>query len=268
LNKTAFQYYLKSMAALLKGIRNPGVLLSLFFGRSTKNSWKVNLKNGQSFFVFSLMDVWVLKETILDRQYEQVSVPLQDGWTILDIGAALGDYSVWAAQQTPHGRLIAVEPFPPSVELLNANLKMNKVPNVEVVSGAIATSNGTTELRVEGRIVQNSTAVSEKSTHTVEVKTISLEELFKSFSIQKCDYLKMDCEGGEYDILFSASQEVLARIERICMEVHDGLTVHNHQEMVQFLEDHGYRTKMTPNPVHQELAYLYAEKSSLQKERP
>ncbi len=100
------------------------------------------------------------------------------------------------------------------------------------------------------------------------VKTISLEELFKQFSISKCDYLKMDCEGGEYDILFSASHETLARIDRICMEIHDGMTAHDHNEMIQFLEQHGYQTKLTPNPVHLELAYLYAEKSNLQKERP
>jgi FkbM family methyltransferase len=242
-------------------------MLSLFFNKSTQKSSKIKLRSGESFLVFSLMDVWVLKETILDRQYELVGVSLEDGWTVLDIGAALGDYSVWAAKQTPHGRLIAVEPYPPSVELLRTNLENNQVSNVEVFAGAVSAHSGTTTMQVAGRVVQNSTAASGKSEHVVEVKTISLETLFKQFAIQKCDYLKMDCEGGEYEILFSASKETLARIDRICMEIHDGMTDHDHHEMIRFLEANGYVTRLTPNPVHQELAYLYAEKSGLKKER-
>lgn len=264
----AINYYLSSITTLFKGIRNPGVFFSLLFGASTEKAKEVKLKSGETFFVFSLMDVWILKETLLDRQYELASVHLQDGWTVFDIGAALGDYSVWAAQQNPHGRVIAVEPYPPSISLMRTNLEKNHVHNVEVFEGAISAANGTTTLKIEGKVVQNSTAADGKHTNMIEVKTISLEELFRQYAISKCDYLKMDCEGGEYDILFTASGETLERIDRICMEIHDGMTVHHRGEMIQFLERHGYQIKLTPNPVHQELAYLYAEKSSLQKERP
>jgi FkbM family methyltransferase len=251
---------------LLRGIKNPGIVFSLFFKRSTKYAARVNLKSGETFMVFSLMDLWILKETLLDRQYEQVSLPLQDGWTIVDIGAALGDYSVWAAKQTPRGRLIAVEPYPPSVSLLRSNIEKNRVFNVEVFAGAIAASSGSTSLKVEqGSVVQNSTAVEQKSGQVIEVKTISLDDLFAQFEITKCDYLKMDCEGGEYEILFTASDKSFTKIDRICMEVHDGMTQYNRNDMIKFLEESGYRTRLTVNPVHAELAYLFAEKTHLRK---
>jgi FkbM family methyltransferase len=264
---SALQYYLKSINTLLRGVKNPGVVLSLFLRRSTKYAARVNLKSGETFMVFSLMDLWILKETLLDRQYEQVSLPLQDGWTIVDIGAALGDYAVWAAKQTPHGRVVAVEPYPPSVSLLRSNVDKNHVYNVEIFAGAIAASSGITSLKVEkGSIVQNSTAVGQKSGHVVEVKTASLDDLFSQYAITKCDYLKMDCEGGEYEILFTASEQSLDKIDRICMEVHDGITRHNRKDMIMFLEKSGYQTRLTLNPVHADLAYLYAEKTSLKKE--
>lgn len=219
------------------------------------------LKSGETFLVFSLMDLWILKETLLDRQYEQVSLPLQDGWKIIDIGAALGDYTVWAAKQTPSGRVIAVEPYPPSVSLLRSNIDKNHVYNAELFAGAIAAVSGSTTLQVEqGSAVKNSTAASQKSGQRVEVKTTSLEDLFTRFEINNCDYLKMDCEGGEYEILFSASPQLLARIDRICMEVHDGMTSHNREDMIKFLQNAGYQTRLTLNPVHENLAYLYAEK--------
>jgi FkbM family methyltransferase len=267
LTTSAFQYYLKSISTLLHGLKNPGIVFALFFRRSTRYAARVNLKSGETFLVFSLMDLWILKETLLDRQYEKVSVTLRDGWTILDIGAALGDYAVWAAKQTPHGRVIAVEPYPPSISLLRSNIEKNRIFNVEVFSGAIAATSGTTILQVEqGSIVQNSTAKNQRSDQTVEVKTASLDDLFSQFGIEKCDYLKMDCEGGEYEILFSASPQLLARIDRICMEVHDGMTRYNRSDLIMFLEKSGYQTRLTINPVHEELAYLFAFKTTLQKE--
>jgi len=216
--------------------------------------------------VFSLMDLWILKETLLDRQYEKVSLPLQDGWIVMDIGAALGDYAIWAAKQIPHGRVIAVEPYPPSVSLLRSNIEKNHVFNIEVFAGAVAATSGSTTLQVEqGSIVQNSTATHQKTGQLIEVKTTSLDDLFSQFDLKKCDYLKMDCEGGEYEILFSASVESLAKIDRICMEVHDCMTDHNRVDMIKFLEKSGYRTRLTLNPVHAALAYLYAEKITLEK---
>ena len=44
------------------------------------------------------------------------------------------------------------------------------------------------------------------------------------------------------------------------MEVHDGVTRFGRQDMIAFLEKNGYQTRLTLNPVHAELAYLYAER--------
>ena len=267
MNINALRYYFNSLITLLRGLKNPGVMWTLLFKGSTSHPVGVVLHNGLSFGIFSLMDLWVLKETILDRQYEWVSLPLKDGWTIIDIGAALGDYSVWAADQTPHGRLIAVEPYPPSVTLLRANLQANHIKNVDVFAGAVASRSGITRLAVdEGRVVQNSTANSAVSDRAISVETISLDELLTRFGIEHCDYLKMDCEGGEYEILFTAAAKTLKRFDRICMEVHDGMTEHNRDEMAAFLERAGYTVRVENNSVHQELAYLYAEKTNLEEE--
>lgn len=246
----------------MREVQNPLVLVNLLLNNSRDQTSKVVLKDRLIFEVFSLMDAWVIKETILDRQYEQAGVPLQDGWTVVDIGAALGDYAVWAARQIPYGRLIAAEPFPKSVEVMRRNLRANQVNNVEIFEGAVSASNGVTSLKVVGKIVQNSTASAANEGTPLTVETLSLEGLLNKFLIHSCDYLKMDCEGGEYDILFSASSETLSKVHRICMEVHDGMTQYDRSHMIKFLEDNGFETRLTLNPVHDELAYLYAEKTN------
>jgi FkbM family methyltransferase len=264
----AFGYYLNSIFTLLRGLRHPGVILSFLTSEPQKSAAFVQLKNGDVYTISSLMDLWILKETVLDRQYEQASLPLEQDWTVVDVGAAFGDYSVWAARQLSRGRLIAVEPYPPSITLLQRNLQANQVTNVELFNGAITSSEGTAGLSIrKDKSVQNTTSGELGTSHSLMVKTIDLKGLFGEFSIHHCDYLKMDCEGGEYDILFSTPAETLAQIERMCMEIHDDVTHYSRNDMIRFLQQAGYQTRLTPNPVHEELAYLYAVKSSLLKGR-
>ncbi len=63
---------------LVKGIRNWPMILVLPF--RDKGSYSVIcLRNGTRYAVRSLMDVWIIKETNLDRDYERYGVPIQDG---------------------------------------------------------------------------------------------------------------------------------------------------------------------------------------------
>jgi FkbM family methyltransferase len=41
--------------------------------------------------------------------------------------------------------------------------------------------------------------------HDTMVQGTTLDEIFGAFHIEKCDLLKIDCEGAEYDILFHTS---------------------------------------------------------------
>lgn len=258
---TAIPYYLRSISTLFNGFRTRGAAFKALTGSNPSQPFQVELKDGTQFLAATGMDLWILKETMLDRTYEKVGTPLQPNWTVVDVGAALGDYAVWAGRQLTRGRVIAVEPFPPSIELLKQNLRINLVNNCTVVEAAVAGQNGRTALHlVTGEAVQHSTAAGQMVSGDVDVTTLTLHDLFAQNRVIYCDLLKLDCEGAEYDILFNADPATLSRITRICMEIHDGMTAHNHGEMQQFLESHGYATRLTPNPVHSHLAYLYAER--------
>jgi FkbM family methyltransferase len=257
----ALLYYLQSIFTLWRGVQNRSVLVRLALQLPIDRPFEVRLRNGSRFSVLTIMDVWVLKETILDRVYEKVGTSLQKGWNVVDIGAAQGDFAVWAGRQVNPGRLIAIEPFPQSFDLLRENVASNDLTNVTAHEAAIASQNGRARLNlVTGEAAQHSTADGSFGKGQMEVNTLTLAELFSIHSLEHCDFLKMDCEGAEYDILFHASSEVLQKVARICMEVHDGVTPYSREDMRQFLQGSGYRVKITPNPVHQELAYLFAER--------
>ncbi len=263
LKLTAIPYYISSLFTLNSGIQNRGVLCRLVLKLPLDRPFHITLRNGIQLSAVTLMDVWTLKETILDRVYEKAGVPLQKGWTVVDIGAASGDFTVWSALQVAPGKVVAVEPYPPSLNLLEENLRLNLVDNVSVCEGAVASQNGTSRLNlVTGEAVQHSTASGMSSNGQINVETLTLGDLFERNAIDSCDYLKMDCEGAEYDILFNCDPQTLKKIDRICMEVHDGVTAYSKRDMEQLLAKNGFAVRITPNPVHANLAYLYAERQS------
>src|SRR5947209_1652564 len=45
-----------------------------------------------------------------------------DGHVIVDAGANIGLFSIWAARQNPRGRVVSLEPFSENFEYLTTNL--------------------------------------------------------------------------------------------------------------------------------------------------
>lgn len=251
-------YYLRSIPTLFLGIRNWSEVIAMGFDKSGEKTHRIQLKDGSAFEVRTLMDVWVLKETCLDRQYETFGTAIQDGWTVMDIGGGWGDFAVSIGRKLPQNRIVAFEPYPPSIELFERNRILNHASNVELIRKAIGRESGFLRLSTENKeAVQLSTAETQTGTW-LDVESLSLKDAMQSLHIEHCDFLKMDCEGGEYDILFPASEEVLARVDRICLETHDGVTKYNHTDLLRFLQEHGYRVRYEKNPVHASLGMLYA----------
>ncbi len=189
--------------------------------------------------------------------------PLQDGWTVVDIGAGLGDFSILAAQGFPNNQVYAYEPFMESFNLLERNLAVNRVNNVQIFQQAVGQTgalvldlSGGEPLQIQSR--QSQPASANAGERTVQVTSLALNEVFVQNGIQRCDLLKMDCEGAEYDILFNAKPEALERVQRLVMEYHDGVHGYTYQDLETFLGGQGFEVKRTPNLVHANLGYLYA----------
>lgn len=251
------QYYMSSVLTLLKWVKNWYVLPLLML---CKRPTIIALRTGYKFRVRSLMDVWIVKETCLDRNYESSSIRIEDGWTVVDIGAGIGDFSISVAKEHPSCRIYAFEPFPESFDLLRENLRLNMVSNVVAFQAAVGSESGKMFLATTGEAVQHTTVrgVVPSSTATVEIQGLSLEELFQLNGLKRCDFMKMDCEGCEFEVLLNASPRILERISHICLEYHDGFIGFVHTDLMSYLQQNGFRTRITANPVHDYLGLLYA----------
>lgn len=71
------------------------------------------------------------------------------------------------------------------------------------------------------------------------VQTISLEQFLNDNNINKIDFLKIDCEEAEYEILFNFN--LLSMVRKISMEKHDVDKNWNSVKLKSFLEKNGFK---------------------------
>lgn len=186
-----------------------------------RNGLEIAMVNG-GYGVFK----YVFSDLFVDNCYEPtVLLRPRDGWTVVDVGAHVGCYSCKTAFEHRGARIVAVEPMPAYADTLRSNIARNRLENVEVVNAAVCAAPGS-RIRIPvwyapgGEVMVHEETSDAEIAEWFEVGGLTLEELFESKRVQRCDLLKMDIEGGEYDIFRHMPTHIWNRIDRIVMEVH------------------------------------------------
>ena len=89
--------------------------------------------------------------------------------------------------------------------------------------------------------------------------SMSLDDLFALFAIDRCDLLKIDAEGAEYEILLGARPETLAKVRHIAIEYHVGLNEHRPEELEDAPRRLGFAVTRFP-PLDVEGGHLHASR--------
>lgn len=252
-----WRYYLASVLPMLRASRRPLRVATWMTGLGRRGFvWE--LRSGESFRVRSPLDAWIVKETWVDRAYDVAGTPVQDGWTVLDAGAGIGDFAVRAAKAAPSGRVFAFEPAADAFALLEENLARNGMKNVVARREALGAPGEAAAVRDSGS-VRSRTVPADAGPDSVP--TFSLDEVFARLGLASCDLLKLDVEGAEERILLGASAETLRRVRHVVLEVHeDGDGAGRADLLARRLEELGFETRRTPNPAWSRLSYLSARR--------
>ena len=166
------------------------------------------------------------------RRFAKAVVP---GAVVYDVGAHVGFYTLLASELVgPRGRVIAFEPLSRNLHYLHKHLSLNKCANVTVIEAAVSDVN--TPVRFQEGPNSSMGYVAEQG--SLEVKAVSLDELFVRRRAPTPDVIKIDIEGGEYRALRGATG--------LLAEVHPVVFLSTHSPEVRrqccdVLEAFGYR---------------------------
>jgi len=211
-----------------------------------------------------LIDLYVITENFADMAYFPERSAIPAGATVIDIGAHIGAFSLYAASAAPKSKVYAFEPFPPNFSFLKKNIALNSFSNVMASDTAISKDNSPRELFVNP-LNSSGHSLTKKTSKAVGVKCRSLEKIFADFNINFCDFLKLDCEGGEYDILFAAPKSILDKIGIISMEYHSphlfdvSRDRRLPEKLAQYLREAGFTVDLRHS--NRERGYIYATRA-------
>lgn len=204
---------------------------------------------GTYVFYFPSLDYFVglFTEIFLKETYylPYTSEPIR----VIDCGANIGISLLYIKIRAPRARVLCFEPNPAARAVLEKNIGANNwEKDVKVFPYALGKTKGTANFFVENTVATSSGGSTTKhlaqrgralDTYPVEVVPLS------SYIDNLVDLLKIDIEGGEFDVLEElVARDKLKSVAEIQLEYHyiPGFFTRPLSEMLALLESNGFRT--------------------------
>lgn len=165
---------------------------------------------------------------------------------IVDIGANVGFFSIFAADRWPSSKIYAYEPATENYSCLRRNVEDSHLVQIVVRPEAFAGAVGQASFYLKKESGWHSLN-SEGALSTVQVSTTTLEAIIQELAPAPIDFLKIDCEGAEYDALAGCSELLSGHVRFIAMEYHE--TAENRvTALFEIFERAGMRCWHRPEP--------------------
>ena len=191
---------------------------------------------------------WFINLTIRENEIIEKFHP-KTGEIVIDVGAHYGRYTIIAAKRVgPKGKVVAIEADPKNLEILNKNIKLNKLNN-NVITCNYAVHSKETKIKLytpeeaSGRTIYN-TIMSERISHEekfIEVNANTLDSILEENGIkhEKVDWIKIDVEGAELEVLKGA-HKILSESKNIILlvEIH---SLNLYKSIVKYLEIYNFK---------------------------
>jgi amino acid adenylation domain-containing protein/FkbM family methyltransferase len=237
------------------------------------------------------------QEIFEDVAYLQHGITIEDGYTILDVGANIGLFTIFVNQICRNIRVFAFEPIPPTYEILSTNISLyglnvkphqcglsNRAgaaeftfyPRVSASSGMYADAKQDENVtraflaNQDQQLVEYADELMEGRFNSISY-TCRLETLSKIISennIEQIDVLKIDVEKSELDVLEGIEEQDWQKIKQIVIEAHDvGERI---AVIEQMLKDRGFNVTVDQGKYFKQtgLCDIYAIHKSFLSTRP
>jgi len=182
---------------------------------------------------------------------EGVYAPLLQGrkdLTIIDVGGNIGITSYYFSQFAK--QVYTLEPSLEHFDVMTTMLKYNKITNVMPINKALYFKEGVFDFggpENNGTMRSLHSATWQDGRPREQVQATTLPKLFEEFKIDHVDFMKLDVEGSETEIICSTSfKKVASKIDSMVIERHQWSGRHENQ-IVDALKENGFQVGIIPN---------------------
>lgn len=161
---------------------------------------------------------------------------------VIDIGGHVGTFACRLAQLHPGATIRTFEPSPTTARYLRRNVDQNGFAGrISVFEKALAAQEGFAHLDDNGggSGLNGLVEAGHGSVGTAtRVETVAFDQVVAGS--RPADLLKIDCEGGEYDLVYGSSPASWASVQRIVIEYHE-VPGQSWAQLRSWFEEQGFR---------------------------
>jgi len=252
---------IKLFIQIIKVLKNWYVVPSIYLKRTDKEFETLITRTGikikiriNSTDLMAFTHVWIIKE------YSKPGFEINDKDIVIDVGAHIGLFSLFASQFCKKGKIFSFEPIKENFELLKKNIEINEITNITFFNEAISDKTSKMTLYQNEDEAGHSKFV--KTSKSMEVNSKSFKEFLDERKIDSYDLLKLDCEGSEYEIIESLPPNYFEKLKKIIIEYHLADTEPDLIKNLKLkLVNLSY--KISIKPLFDDIGFLYAKNEKL-----
>lgn len=224
----------------------------LFIGRLPNGEVLIKTLYGFPLFINPRFDKGIEKKLYLTGTYEKgllnlLGQLLNRGDVVVDAGANIGLISVFSGLQVgPSGLVLAFEPHPETLLLLNRNIQVNRLSHVKVLPQGLGSERSKAKIYSNLHINRGAASMVDfqEGAPSFDIEVSVLDEVLATQKVDRVKLLKVDVEGFEMEVL-KGSKELLSRQDGPILVVECSNTRQNYHysmdDLFRFLTDtHGY----------------------------
>jgi FkbM family methyltransferase len=232
-------------AKLKKNTRHPAQYYyalgaTIFKKKPLDRALPIELRSKHVLWVNRMMSLFIIEEVFLDHFYD-TNLPNNLNPTIVDVGGNHGYFSIRMKELFPESTIYSFEPDESNFAMLVRNISsVRSTKPIRARQKGVCAHTRVETLYIHPTNIGGHSIIAEtENQETESISIVGLEEFMLQHDIQKIDFLKLDCEGAEKEILESLNVNLAKKIHKIVYEPTPRL--YNPVEMNKFLEKLGYK---------------------------
>lgn len=170
-----------------------------------------NEKTGQSQWLLDHGNV-----SVLEAQLAYSNIKNKENPIVFDVGSNIGTFTSWMAKAFPNGTIYSFEPQRLVFQMICGNMAINNIDNVYLYNIALGKENKTLEINEPdyfqnidyGTFSINKEIIEKKSKYRSIIELITLDKFAEKHQINNIDFIKIDAEGMDLDVLLGAKNAI------------------------------------------------------------
>lgn len=183
---------------------------------------------------------------MLDSRFNNLDkVDINDGDTVIDCGAHLGDTTIYLSNRVgEYGKVISIEADRLNFRQLRLNINNFNLKNVKLINKGISNIKGDGYIYISKyssahSLIKNSIKVDGDNRRMI--KCDKLTNIIRDLELDKIDFIWLNIEGSEYLILDQLIELLNKYKPKICVHDHAKyLKNHNSKELYDMFSECGY----------------------------